>query len=177
MNIISFVKSKVKQFCCRIYEIGYRYHEQRSIQEIKKLCHFPKDEHMSIPYPYRIIGAEYMTIGRHFYSLSGLRLECIDAYNNQRFSPKLIIGDNVTFNSDCHVGVVNLVKIGNNVLIGSHVLITDHSHGKLEKTENPFNKREIISKGPVIIEDNVWIGENVCILPNVTIGGGEYYRC
>ena len=26
------------------------------------------------------------------------------------------------------------------------------------------------SKGPVIIEDNVWIGEGVVILPNVRIG-------
>ena len=28
----------------------------------------------------------------------------------------------------------------------------------------------MVSKGPVIIEDNVWIGEGVCVLPNVTIG-------
>jgi acetyltransferase-like isoleucine patch superfamily enzyme len=33
----------------------------------------------------------------------------------------------------------------------------------------PIN-RPLISKGPVIIEDNVWIGEGVCITPNVRIG-------
>ena len=33
--------------------------------------------------------------------------------------------------------------------------------------------RPMYSKGPVVIEDNVWIGEMVCILPNVRIGKGS----
>ena len=32
--------------------------------------------------------------------------------------------------------------------------------------------RPLISKGPVIIEDNVWIGEKVSIMPGVHIGFG-----
>ena len=31
-------------------------------------------------------------------------------------------------------------------------------------------KRKLISKGPVIISDNVWVGEGVVILPDVSIG-------
>ena len=34
----------------------------------------------------------------------------------------------------------------------------------------PVAKRRLHSKGPIIIEDNVWIGENACILENVRIG-------
>lgn len=30
--------------------------------------------------------------------------------------------------------------------------------------------RPLFSKGEVIIEDNVWIGEGVAVMPNVTIG-------
>ena len=37
----------------------------------------------------------------------------------------------------------------------------------------PANMRPMYSKGPVVIEDNVWIGEMVCILPNVRIGKGS----
>ena len=55
-------------------------------------------------------------------------------------------------------------------MIGSHVLIEDHSHGTIQEIETPVAKRNLHSKGPIIIEDNVWIGENVCILENVTIG-------
>ena len=48
----------------------------------------------------------------------------------------------------------------------------DHDHGKIEVTDLglPPNKRKLYSKGPVIIGDNVWIGEGVCILSNITIG-------
>ena len=30
----------------------------------------------------------------------------------------------------------------------------------------------IVSKGPVVIGDNVWIGDKVTVLPGVTIGDG-----
>ena len=30
--------------------------------------------------------------------------------------------------------------------------------------------RKLFSKGPIVIEDNVWIGDGACILANVTIG-------
>ncbi|MBR4243334.1 MAG: hypothetical protein IKR98_05525 [Bacteroidaceae bacterium] len=38
--------------------------------------------------------------------------------------------------------------------------------------DTPANLRPIVSKGPVVIEDNVWIGEMACIMPGVTIGRG-----
>lgn len=88
------------------------------------------------------------------------------------YSPSITIGHNVCFNYRCHVGAINKIIIGNNVLIGSQVLITDHSHGELTKEELLISpaKRKLYSKGPVIIGDDVWIGEGACILPNVTIG-------
>lgn len=99
-----------------------------------------------------------------FYAGPGLRIECIDSYGLQKFSPKLIIGDNVSFNFRCHVGCINRIIIGNNVLIGSNVLITDHSHGYNDSSDinTPAKDRYLYSKGPVVIEDNVWLGENVC---------------
>ena len=33
-------------------------------------------------------------------------------------------------------------------------------------------KRPLVSKGGVVIGDNVWICDNVCILSGVTIGNG-----
>jgi acetyltransferase-like isoleucine patch superfamily enzyme len=62
--------------------------------------------------------------------------------------------------------------IGNNVLTGPRVLITDNAHGASVDTIIDIApiERELSSKGPVIIEDNVWIGEGSMIMPNVTIG-------
>lgn len=126
-----------------------------------------------LAHPIFITGAKYMTIGRDFASGPGLRMECIDNYRGQKFIPELIIGDNVVFNYYCHIGVINKITLGNNILVGSRVLITDHSHGILEKTEDPFVDRQLVSKGEVVIEDNVWIGENACIMPGVRIGKGS----
>ena len=74
--------------------------------------------------------------------------------------------------NDVHIGVIGQLKIGNNVLVGSHIFISDHSHGKLNKTDikKVAIERRLYSKGNIIIEDNVWIGEGCVILPNVKIG-------
>lgn len=122
--------------------------------------------------PYIIMKPEYISIGNNFSSLYNLRLEAWDEYEGQKFSPEIIIGDNVCFNTDCHIGCINKVVIGNNVLLASRVYISDHFHGEIngDIKNVPPTKRKLFSKGEVIIDDNVWIGEGVCILPGVTIG-------
>lgn len=125
-----------------------------------------------VKYPVYSYGEEYIKITGIMSSEPGLRIECIDKYEGQTFTPELLIGNNVSFNYRCHVGCINKIEIGDNVLIGSNVLITDHSHGNISPSELKISprKRPLFSKGPVKIEDNVWIGENCVILPGVTVG-------
>lgn len=115
---------------------------------------------------------QYISIGNNFTSLYNLRLEAWDQYAGQQFQPSLVIGDNVNMNTDCHIGCIERVEIGNDVLIASRVYISDHSHGDIsaEAFALPPVARPLRTKGPVRIEDNVWIGEGVCVLPGVTIG-------
>ncbi|QGG80631.1 acetyltransferase [Litorivicinus lipolyticus] len=89
---------------------------------------------------------------------------------------KLVIGKNFVANTDLHIGVIESVTIGNNVLVASGVFISDHSHGSYNpqnssSPETPPNTRQLVSS-PVRIGDNCWIGEKVAILPGVTIGKG-----
>ena len=118
-----------------------------------------------------LTGAQYITVGNGFSALKGLRIECIPQNGKE---PILIIGNHVTLNARVHIGVTNKVTIGHHVLIGSDVLITDHSHGTTDDASLalPPRERPLWSKGPVVIEDNVWIGDKACILPGVTIGKG-----
>lgn len=113
-----------------------------------------------------------MTIGENFLSFSRLRLECWDQYLDYSYSPVLKIGDNVAMNYNCHIGCINHIEIGNNVLFASNVYITDHFHGFIDERDKSCipAERELYSKGAVIIRDNVWIGENVTILPGVEVG-------
>lgn len=125
--------------------------------------------------PFYIQGEEFISVGDRFLAKPGLRIDCYQSFNGQQFSPQLTIGNNVLINYSCHIGVINEVTIGNDVLFGSRVLVTDHAHGVFseEFANVPYLKRALISKGPVHIEDNVWLGENVCVLPGVTIGKGS----
>ena len=88
--------------------------------------------------------------------------------------PVIDIGNNCNFGALNHITAINEVRIGNNLLTGKRVTITDHSHGTINKEmmKTPPITRELVSKGKVVIGDNVWIGENAIILPGVTIGDG-----
>lgn len=135
----------------------------------------PDHRELFVEYPVSLCGGRYMKIGNNFRACANLRLECIDGWNGELFSPKLTIGNNVTLHYRCHIGCINSIVIGNNVLMGSNVFITDHSHGTLEATSKDISwiRRPLLSKGGVVIKDDVWIGENVTILPGVTIGEGS----
>ena len=119
----------------------------------------------------KVIHPESISIGNFFSSGRGLWLESVNGVG------KLTIGAHVNLSDYVHIGCASAVTIGDGVLIGSKVLITDHSHGIIgasgpeELSQRP-NVRQIYSKGPVVIHDNVWIGDGVCILADVSIGAG-----
>ena len=104
------------------------------------------------------------------------RVECFGAPSGNG-NIKLSIGAGTTFGDRIHLGCINRIEIGKNVLFGSNILIVDHTHGTPRADLEsdilvPPVARPIVSKGPVIIGDNVWVGDAVVILPNVKIGEG-----
>lgn len=124
--------------------------------------------------PVYIRGMKYIKIGREFTSGVGLRLDAFPLDNEICIK----IGDGVQVNDYVHIGAVKLVLIGNNVLIASNVFISDHNHGIYKGESNQDSPdtiplRRKLSYVPVVIEDNVWIGEFVSVLPGVTIGKGS----
>ncbi len=120
----------------------------------------------------RILGGKHITLGDNVYIDSFVRLEAVDSFLGKTYRPKLTIGDNVVVNMFCHIGCINEVQIGNWVTIGQRTLITDHHHGGTTSEDilKAPRKRYLSSKGPVIIEEAVTIGENCAIMPGVTIG-------
>ncbi len=81
----------------------------------------------------------------------------------------LRIGNNVHIGSHNIIGARRSIILEDNVLIGPHVMIGDHTH-HYENIEIPIKMQEATEAGPVRIEQDSWIGANVFILPNVTIG-------
>ena len=128
--------------------------------------------------PIDIRGSKQIKVGKRFTTGKYCRLEVINSANERNI--KIAFGENVQINDNVHIAAANNISIGNNVLIASKVFISDHNHGNYGSNTNmphdhPLSyphERPIISN-PVIIEDNVWIGEFVAILPGVTIGKGS----
>lgn len=120
--------------------------------------------------PYMFIkGAKYVSIGEG----NLFNKYCIIEVNlTKEYSPFIEIGDNCNFGEFTHITCIRRISIGSNLLTGRFVLITDNSHGDFDDlTENiaPLS-RKITSKGDVVIGDNVWLGDQTIILPNVKIG-------
>ena len=93
---------------------------------------------------------------------------------NGLIEPTLKMGNNCAIGQFTHVTAVNKVVIGDNLLTVRFVLISDNSHGEMtlnDVTKGPL-ARKIVSKGPVTIGNNVWLGDKVSVLPGVTIGDG-----
>lgn len=122
-----------------------------------------------------LLGAKYIVVGNNCSIAKNIQLTAWDSYMDQTFKPEIFIGNNCLIGEDAHITAINSIHIGNNVLMGKKVLITDNSHGEstLQMMDISPVKRPLYSKGPVIIDDNVWIGEKASIMPGVHIGKGS----
>lgn len=86
-----------------------------------------------------------------------------------KYNPRIEIGDGTWVGKNCSIAAIERVTIGNDVLFAGHVHITDHSHG-YELIDVPISQQKLISKGPVVIEDQCWLGFSCEILSGVHIG-------
>ena len=121
-----------------------------------------------------VIEPENITIGNNVTIGKNCNIECYEEYlgKSTGYEPKLIISDDVVINDNCYISCLNEVLIGNGCLFGQNVYVSDNMHGQLTFNETQIEpvKRDLFSKGPVHIGKNVWIGRNVCVMPNVKIG-------
>lgn len=90
-------------------------------------------------------------------------------YAGIQYNPEIIIGNNVWIGIRNSFACIDKIVIGNNVLFAGFVHITDHSHG-YEDIKKPIIVQPLISKGPIIIEDDCWFGFDCEILSGVHIG-------
>lgn len=127
------------------------------------------------PYMLGLTGGNYISIGDNCYIYKNVQISAWDSYQDQKFTPDITIGNNCGIGAYSHISAINGIHIGNNVRTGKNVLIIDNAHGASERELLDINPRQrpLVSKGPVVIEDNVWIGEKASIMPGVRIGRGS----
>lgn len=74
------------------------------------------------------------------------------------------VKENVFINKDCFFMDLGGIWIDRNVKIGPRVSLITVNHA-----ENPQKRQQLITKS-IHLQQNVWLGANVTVLPGVTIG-------
>ena len=125
----------------------------------------------------RIIGGKHILFGRRVSAQQSLWLEAVTSYGSQQFSPKIVIGDDVCFSDGVHISAISSITIGRHTLFGSKIYVSDHNHGIYggegqSCPDDPPAHRMLGGGGPVVIGENVWIGDNSVIVGPVNIGNG-----
>jgi len=82
-------------------------------------------------------------------------------------------GTNITPGLVVNDGYSGLCSIGKRVSIATNVtLVADSNPNNSRLGDQPYVKEHLVKQGPVIIEDDVWLGTNAVVLPGVRIGRG-----
>jgi acetyltransferase-like isoleucine patch superfamily enzyme len=89
----------------------------------------------------------------------------IGVWGNDPDSGSITIGDYVLITPGCRIAACHEIRIGDSVMMASGAYITDSDwHGIYDRVERP---KEVT---PVVIGNNVWLGDHCMVLKGVTIG-------
>jgi len=107
-------------------------------------------------------GGGNISIGKNFSCSSPLYLYALGGI--------LEIGDGCSTNTNVHLGASSgQIIIGDNVMIGPNAVLRASDHG-MDRGSVMKHQRKLTGK--IVIEDDVWLGANVVITRDVTIGQG-----
>lgn len=84
------------------------------------------------------------------------------------FRPNLIVGDR------CQINQLTQIKtavIGNYVMIAPGVVFLDRTHFA-SRLDVPMYHQGSSERTPVVIDDDVWIGQNAILMPGIRVGKG-----
>lgn len=119
-------------------------------------------------------GGQNIKIGSNCLFFRGTIIDAWNIYNGKQYSPHIRIGNNCSFGAYSQITACSKIVIGDNLLTGAYVIISDNNHGNFKIDDLKFGprKRNLESKGEVVIGNNVWLGDKVAVLSGVHIGDG-----
>ena len=179
MFFTRLIRRLIKHFGIKL---GILIHEVNHIVAYKTLPKFGNNpKNLRIDLPRRIINPDRMFLGNNVFLGPGSFMIAMTHYPTmtmehpekkqpiQRFNSKIIIGDNVTSTADLQIAAQSEITIENDVMFAANIHINDAFHG-YENANEPYKYQKISKIAPVLIKRGCWIGQNVVILPGVTIG-------
>ena len=139
-----------------------------------------KPNNLVIDKPRRIINSEHVRVGDDVYIGPSSMIIAITSYPDRGlhppenvevncYDPTIIIGNRVNSTGNLIIAALNKIEIGDDVIFASNVFISDGFHG-YQNIDLPYKYQPMERILPVVIGQGCWVGQNVVILPGITIG-------
>lgn len=122
--------------------------------------------------PKKLEGARNIYIGNNSFIGSDAWLATFPTYHGIKYSPKIIIEDNVSIGRYANITAIDQITIKSGCLISEFFYTSDHSHGYDPSLGIYPAEQQLFSKGKVTIGPGCFIGFRVCVMPGVNIGKG-----
>lgn len=121
--------------------------------------------------PLNLLNDRNVQIGNNVRIKDGYRLECYETFYSQNLSPKCVIEQGVIIGPSFTAFVACDLIIHKDTIFAGNVTLITENHGMNPELDTPYHAQPL-TLGPIEIGENCWLGQNVSILPNVTIGKG-----
>jgi acetyltransferase-like isoleucine patch superfamily enzyme len=122
----------------------------------------------SIAPPFRCFGLSEISLGAGVVIHRDCWIQVIGGHGDE-VSPKIIIKSHACIGMGATISAARQVVIGEYALLARNVYISDHAHA-FQSADVPVMHQGITGIAPVSIGRSTWLGQNVVVLPGVTIG-------
>lgn len=112
---------------------------------------------------------EYVKLGKNVRINEQIRIECYPEYLGVKLKPILVIEDDSNIGPGFTALVADSIIIGKGCLFAGNVTLISENHG-ISPQITDYYQKEPLTTGPVKIGDGCWLGQNVTVLPDTTIG-------
>ena len=99
------------------------------------------------------------------------RLCRISSGSSEEYNGEVIIGDSVHVGQNCFIDGTGKLKIGKDSMLGHNVVFLTGNH-EFKNPTIPIRLQGGIPM-PIVVGEDVWLGANVIVLGDVTIGKGS----
>lgn len=123
------------------------------------------------PYPRKISGAKYISIGADCFFGDSLTMIATKNYLGKEHQPSCVIEDGCTFGAELFLSCTKSIRIGRDVLASARVYIGDSYHG-YEDVSMPVLRQPMTGEADIDIGEGCFLGIGCAILPGVRLGKG-----
>ena len=179
MKIRKRIHGFINRLIVKVGSLLYEANDKIAVATLPQFGNNPKN--LRIDLPRRIINPERIFFGDNVSLGPGSFLFAFKHYpgitmqnperkqKRQKFNSRIKFGNRVTSTGGLQIASQSEIIIEDDVMFASNVFINDALHGYQNATD-PYKYQQLWGIKPIVIERGSWIGQNVVILPGVTIG-------